>query len=140
MVVEGIIVRYYCPNCWKDFENDFQICPNCGVNLPVFLEGKDYVDNLIIALNHPERETPIRIAWILGRLRDERAVEPLINLLETTKDVYIACAAVKALGQLNTLRTRQYLSDIAVTHPAAMVRDEAGEALSQSVERVEKVR
>jgi len=96
---------------------------------------KDYVEKLIGALVHPEPETPIRAASILGNLHDERAVEPLINLIGQTQDVYIACSAAEALGKLGTPRARQFLRGIAATHPAAMVRDAASAAVSDNFER-----
>jgi enolase len=93
------------------------------------LKDKDYVEKLIVALGHPEPETPIRAASLLGKLRDERAVAPLIRLIERTQDVYTACAAVEALARLGTERACQFLRGVASTHPAAMVRDAAAGAV-----------
>lgn len=126
---EGIAMRYYCPRCWRDFGEDVRRCPYCDTNIAEFLKGKDYVEKLIIALDHPERETPIRAASLLGKLRDERGVEPLIRLIERTRDVYTACAAVEALARLGTERACQFLGGVASTHPAAMVRDAAARAV-----------
>ena len=55
--------------------------------------GKDYTEKLIAALDHPEPETPIRAAWVLGRMGDQRAVAGLVRLLETTQDVYLTYEA-----------------------------------------------
>jgi len=126
---EGRAMRYYCPKCWCDFGDDVTCCPYCGTNIAEFLQGKDYAEKLIIALGHPEPETPIRAAWALGELGDERAVEPLISLIERTQDVYTASAAVKVLARLGTAQARRFLRGIASTHPAAMVRDTATQAL-----------
>ena len=123
-------MRYYCPYCWHDFAEDLPRCPDCGLEIHRFMGEKDYVGKLIVALGHPEQETPIRAAWILGNLRDERAEEPLIKLLGRTQDVYIACAAAEALGKLGTRRARQFLKDVSGTHPASMVRDLAATAAS----------
>jgi HEAT repeat protein len=100
------------------------------------MSDKDYVEKLIVALGHPQQETPIRAAWILGNLRDERAEEPLIKLIGRTQDVYIACAAVEALGKLGTARARQFLGGVAGAHPAAMVRSLAATAASGRFERL----
>ena len=127
-------MRYYCPQCWHDFAEGFPRCPNCGSEVHHLLGDRDYVEKLIVALGHPEKETAIRAAWILGNLRDERAVEPLISFVGTTQDVYIACAAVKALGKLGTWRAYQFLEEVARAHPASMVRDLAAPAASGTFE------
>jgi HEAT repeat protein len=114
-------MRYYCPKCWRDFGEDVTRCPYCGTNIAEFLKDKDYVEKL---------ETSARAAWALGRLRDQRAVEPLISLIERTQDVYTASAAVEALGRLGKGRVRKFLRNIVATHPAAMVRDAATQALA----------
>jgi HEAT repeat protein len=87
------------------------------------------VEKLILALHHPEKETPIRAAWLLGQLKDTRAVQPLIDLVKMTDDVYIAKAAVKALGEFDTSAARQFLGTLA-QHHAKMVRDEVQRILS----------
>jgi HEAT repeat protein len=105
------------------------ICPQCGLHIREFWESKDYVEKLIIALEHPEKETPIRAAWLLGQLKDPRAVPPLIDLVKKTDDVYIARAAVHALGEIDTPEARQFLPTL-TNHPAKMVRDEVQQILS----------
>lgn len=97
-------------------------CPYCGLDIHGFWKSKDYVEKLIVALNHPEPETPIRAAWLLGELKDPRAVEPLIRLIKYTEDVYIAQAAVEALGKFETPESLHFL-DTLVHHPVKMVRD-----------------
>ena len=87
------------------------------------------MEKLIIALEHPEKETPIRAAWLLGRLKDARAILPLIELVKKTDDVYIARAAVQALGEIDTPEARQFLATL-TQHRAKMVRDEVQLILS----------
>jgi HEAT repeat protein len=68
-------------------------------------------------------------------------VEPLINLIGRTQDVYIASAAVEALGLLGAPRAREFLRGVAAKHPAAMVRELARTAVSGSPEpSVERMR
>ena len=122
-------MRYYCPSCWADFDDNASLCPRCGADLQRFFDGKDYVDKLIVALEHPEPETPIRAAWILGKRREIRAVEPLIAVVNKTRDVYTARAAVEALDRIGTSRAREFLRVVADTHPADMVRSRARTAL-----------
>jgi hypothetical protein len=123
-------MRFYCPCCWRDFGKDSAHCPYCGLDIIGFWKSKDYVEKLILALHHPEKETPIRAAWLLGQLKDTRAVQPLIELVKKTDDVYIARAAVKALGEIDTPEARYFLATLA-DHPAKMVKDEVQRILSE---------
>jgi len=122
-------MRFYCPRCWLDFDKDVPQCPHCGLDIREFWKSRDYVEKLIIALEHPEKETPIRAAWLLGQLKDTRAVPPLIGLVEKTDDVYIAREAVQALGEIDTPESRQFLGTL-TQHQTKMVRDEARRILS----------
>jgi HEAT repeat protein len=123
-------VRFYCPGCWHDFAQDFDQCPNCGLEIRQFWASKDYVEKLILALNHPEKTTPVRAAWILGRLRTPKAVKALIGLIRRTKDVYLAVAAVKALGEIGTPEAIKFLETIR-NHPARVVREAGNRVLVQ---------
>jgi HEAT repeat protein len=115
-------MRFYCPHCWQDFDQDVRHCPHCGLNINEFWESKDYVEKLILALRHPEKETPIRMAWVLGQIKDPRAIQPLIDLARSTEDVYIARAAVYALGEMDTPECLQFLASLR-DHRAKLVRD-----------------
>jgi HEAT repeat protein len=127
---EGLgMTRYFCPACWRDFAEDLARCPHCGLDIRAAWNSKDYVDKLIAALQHPEPTTPVRAAYILGRLRATRAVGPLIKLVERTTDPYAAKAAVEALGQIGTAPAREFLASL-VGHPAWLVRDAAHLALT----------
>lgn len=55
-----------------------------------------------MALSHPEPSTVMRAVWLLGQLRDRRAVEPLERLLERTHDVFVTRAARAALSELES--------------------------------------
>jgi HEAT repeat protein len=123
-------MRFYCPRCWQDFDRDLPRCPHCGLDIQKFWKSRDYVEKLIVALGHPEKETPIRAAWLLGQLKEVRAVPPLIKLVKKTDDVYIARAAVQALGEIDTPEARQFLGTL-TQHPAKMVRDEVQSILSR---------
>ena len=118
-------MRYFCPRCWSDFPADVASCPRCRLDIPAFWSGRDYTEKLIAVLDHPEPETPIRAAWVLGRMGDRRAVAGLIRLLETTQDVYAAREAVEALARIGTPLALQAVRDAADAHPAEMVREAA---------------
>jgi hypothetical protein len=123
------MVRFYCPICWNDFEQDLAHCPLCGADIAEFWNTKDYMEKLIVALEHPEPTTPIRAAWLLGQKQDPRAIEPLKQLLKTTHDPYIARAAVQALSKMDRNDIFDFLQEFA-NHPVVIVRQEAQSALS----------
>jgi len=118
-------MRFFCPRCWSDFPNDVSSCPACGLDIPTFWRGKDYIGKLLAALQHPETETVIRAASILGDLREKLAVGDLMALIAATPNVYVACAAVVALGKIGTPQAREFLACVARDHHASMVRDTA---------------
>jgi HEAT repeat protein len=128
-------MRWYCPGCWRDFGEDLARCPHCGLDIHAFCDSKDFVDKLIVALNHPEPTTPVRAAYILGRLRDERAVARLIALVQQTGDVFIARAAVEALGRIGTPAAHMFLRTLS-THPAQIVQEAARAALTLAIDPV----
>ncbi len=123
------MVRFYCPRCWRDFGEDLRQCPFCGLDIHALLRSKDMVERLIIALDHPEPSTPVRAAWLLGRLGDPRAVGPLIDLIGRTSDIYIARAAVAALGEFDTPEAKEALRAL-LDHAADVLREDAREAMA----------
>jgi HEAT repeat protein len=98
------------------------------VDIQNVLDQRDYVAKLIAALTHPEASTPIRAAWILGRLRASAAVGPLVTLLEGDADVFIKMAAVEALGQIGDPSARPLLAELAERGPVVL-RNKAVQAL-----------
>lgn len=128
VVTEEQMVRFFCPGCWEDFPDDFEVCPKCGMNTRTFWSDKNYVDRLIVALDHPVKSTVARAVWILGKLEAEQAVQPLVSLIETTKDVYLMRAAIRALGEIGTNDAMTFLVSLS-DHPAQMIRDEVQLAL-----------
>jgi soluble P-type ATPase len=118
-------MRFFCPKCWSDYPEDAARCPTCGLDILTFWRGKNYVEKLIAALDHPEAETPERAARILGNLGEEGAVESLIKLVSKTEDVYVARAAVEALAQIGTPQACDFLVKVAQSHRARMVREAA---------------
>ncbi len=127
------MVRFFCPGCWKDFARDHHHCPACGLDIHGFWESLDRVEKLALALHHPEPSTPIRAAWLLGKTKDPRAVQALIKLFQETTDVFIAIAAVQALGEIGTPEAATFLKSLA-THPAATIRH-AAERIQRAADR-----
>jgi HEAT repeat protein len=92
-------MKFYCPNCWTEISETDEICPQCGVSVNDY-DNEEYIKKLIRALHHPEPETPVRAATILGWLRVREALPELIRTLNTTSDPYIAVACMKAIGEI----------------------------------------
>ena len=124
------MVRFYCPGCWAEFGEDLVECPNCGLNIGTFFASKDYLETLILALNHPDKTTPLRAAWILGKLRNPLAIEALIAVVEKTEDVYLSRATIRAWGEIWTGESADFLNTIC-NHPSRMIRDAAQDTLRQ---------
>jgi HEAT repeat protein len=90
----------YCPHCWATVPVKAQVCPACGA----VIEGAEagIVDKYIAALRHPQAETRLRAAWMLGRMREARAVTALLAVVAARgdDDPYLLSAVVKSLGQI----------------------------------------
>jgi HEAT repeat protein len=124
------MTRYYCPQCWHDFPENHAICPDCGFNIKEFYSSKDYIEKLIQALKSPEPSTPVRAAMVLGKLKDTRAVQPLMECVNVNSDVYIVLEAVRALGNIGTLNVMMFLRGLH-DHPSKMIRDEVQSILDR---------
>jgi HEAT repeat protein len=92
-------MTYFCTNCWKEIDKAAAVCPACGSHQEQ-LGRESFVAKLIRALRHPEPETPIRAAYILGELRASEAVDELAGILYSSPDPYIAAACAEALGKI----------------------------------------
>ena len=75
-------------------------CPSCGCAIEAYLAGQSYTERLLAALNHPEPETPVRAAYILGMRGDQVAVPFLLTKAEETSDMYLALACLEALSRI----------------------------------------
>jgi len=95
------MVHFYCPVCWEELDQDFARCPHCSADIHSFWGSKDFVEKLIVALDHPEPSTVMRSVWLLGQIGDRRAVEPLKRLLDRTQDVYVIRAVKWTLNELD---------------------------------------
>jgi HEAT repeat protein len=118
------MVRFFCPRCWEDFPEDTNLCPNCGLRIDEFWAALDHVGKLIVALDHPEPSTPVRAAHLLGRIGVQRAVPALIRTVETTRDIYLARASIRALGEIGSPEAIRFLRSL-TAHPARLLREEA---------------
>lgn len=95
-------MTYYCPNCWKDsFDKDLQICPECGYDIKAF-NSKDYVNKLIVALDHPVIEIRHWAIMALVLQKTRKAIPYLRKIIKESKDVLLVKAAEDAIIKLNT--------------------------------------
>ena len=120
-------VTFYCPRCWAENRGDDKLCRQCGAML---VEDTDFISKLITALHHPEPQTPLRAAQILGELREHRAVEPLSWLLLHAEDGYQRAAAAQALGEIGDERAIEPLAS-AIGEAPLVARVAAAQALGR---------
>ena len=96
-------------------------------------EGADVVTTLIGVLGDQSPWVRERAAHVLGRFRDERAVQPLVALLKDS-DPDVREEAVTALGRFAETQATDSLI-AALKDPDAGVRERAARALSRSRNR-----
>jgi HEAT repeat protein len=123
---------YYCPHCWVVIPAEAQLCPACGA---IVEDTTDIVDKYIAALRHPQAETRLRAAWLLGRMRTGRAVPALLAVVAARGredyDPYLLSAAVRSLGQLGDRQAGpELVALLADSGAPLMARKEAAQALA----------
>jgi HEAT repeat protein len=64
------------------------------------IDAQSFADKLRAALRHPEPQTAVRAAWILGERCEHSSVPDLICVLESTRDGFLAEAAANALANI----------------------------------------
>jgi len=123
------MTTFFCPSCWQTLEEDQDPCPHCGCKVSEYLQAKSYTQRLIEALNHPEPETPVRAAYILGAKRDREAVPFLVEKAESTKDVYLAMTCLDALARIGGQDAVNGIR-LFCTDPRVMVSQRANDLLA----------
>jgi len=114
-------MTFFCPKCWKEIPAGRETCPHCGAHLAEE-DAKPFVEKLRSALRHPEPETAVRAAWILGERGEVSAVTDLISVLETSEDGFLAEAAAEALGKIGDPRALLALERAAISGPVRVRR------------------
>ena len=120
---------FYCPNCWKAFSGEQQLCPHCAHKISSWGE-KGFTDKLLQALSHPEPETAIRAVYLLGEKRTTEAVDTLVRLFWRTKNPFLQSEVVEAIGKIGGDSVFSLLME-ALHHPSFIVRGEAAKALAK---------
>jgi HEAT repeat protein len=113
-------MTYFCPQCWKEITQDLSTCPRCGADQLV-LRDESFVRKIVRALRHPEPETPIRAASILGQLRAVEAIPELAQVMRTSHDPYIAAACAKALAAIGTVEAVAELKQLAQSERTSLI-------------------
>ena len=146
MLAEKTCMRIYCPTCWRDYPDTERSCRACGTSLWDF-GSDDFVAKLIRSLHHPQPVTVERAATLLGRIRDQRAAEPLLALLgeEAAPEALVAAAdslamlgerrAIPLLVRLRAAPTSFLIVRLAVVRALARLGGlEAESALQQALD------
>jgi HEAT repeat protein len=122
-------MTFFCPMCWKEIKYDDKRCPTCAVDITEY-EKKSFVEKLINALRHPERETVQRAVLILGKLKSIKAVKPLVILFELTSNPYLK---IEILDFLNIIKTPDAVNVIvkALDSIESIVRRKAKELIER---------
>ena len=117
------MIFFYCPNCWSRIKEDEKVCHECKAEIKAF-DHLSYFEKLVRALNHSERTTRIRAAYILGELKDKRAVKPLaeaISRIQGIQDIFFEEAVVIALGNIGGAEALPILINL-LDHPSFLIR------------------
>jgi len=126
-------VTYFCTQCWKEIDRDEVMCPHCGANQHL-LSREPFVRKLIRALRHPEAETPVRAAYVLGELKAVDGVPDLIAAMTSTRDPYLAAACARALGEIGDFTALRTLEELLRRQAPFIVR----RAAERSVEKLKE--
>lgn len=122
---------HYCSHCWKEIPAESERCPHCGESTDE--AGLSFVDRLLATLRHPEpTRAGLAIDILAERLRESRAVEPLIALLASADDAAILKQTAHGLGLLGDRRAVPALARLLGNANAPFVaRREAALALGK---------
>lgn len=109
-------------------------CPVCGTVIEN--STADIIDKYIAALRHPQPETRLRAAWILGRMPATRAVPALLAIVaargRADHDPHLLSVVVKSLGQIGDQQAVPELAALLADPNASfMARHEAILALAR---------
>jgi HEAT repeat protein len=111
---------FFCPGCWAETQESDVVCATCGFNLTNYAR-LPYEEKLILALNHPIRESCMMAIRLLGDLKSNRAVATFEAMLETEEDFYLVREIVWSLQKIGTARSREIIQRLRY-HPSGLVR------------------
>ena len=119
-----------CPSCWATVTLRAPRCAQCGEDLEV-LDQRHYAEKLQRALDHPDRETVMRVANVLADRSEPESAGALVRALRSHwQEPYVAAAIVSALGHLDANSAWDAVHE-ALGHESFIVRKAAALALQQ---------
>jgi len=118
------MVRYFCRNCWNEISQRQSVCYCCGADQRE-LDGETFIAKLIRALDHPEPQTPIRAAYVLGKLKMREAIPALIAAVHSNHDFYVVAAAIEALGEIGDRSVIKVIQELLQQNHPLPVREAA---------------
>lgn len=117
------VVTYLCPNCGTTRLPREVVCAQCGFDIRAF-ENASFDQKLLVALFHPEPETAVRAAFLLGLRRPPEAAAALERRYHDTGDPFLQREIVAALDRIGGPEAARVLED-AQRHYSMIVRAEA---------------
>lgn len=134
-IVHALSVRWAKPKAARPLVDEFRRAESgyssfkwaIGNGLSVVADDSVFDDLVAIARDRTHGTTRQMVALALGNMRDPRAVDVLIELLD---DDDVAGHAVMALGKLKAARARASVEQF-LGHPRTWVRAEARRALAK---------
>ncbi len=112
-----------CPACYSLNSWERTRCERCGSGLET---PRNFDAGLLWALDHPDTESAMLAARLLGERKTIQAIEPLGRLSRLRDDPYRAAAAVRALAAFAGHPAADACLDEARSHPSVIVRRAAG--------------
>ncbi len=116
-------MRFFCPKCWAEFDEDKEVCPRCGLKF----KDLSYEDKLIMALRHPVLDFKINAIRTLGRLGSKKAVKAFEKMVEE-ETIPIILEIVEALAKIGGDESRKLLERL-TKHRSKLVAKMAKEKL-----------
>jgi len=110
-------MKFFCTRCWQEIGEETASCPHCGANQEQ-LGQESFVRKLIRALHHPEPETPVRAAYVLGELKAKEAVPELKQVIGNSKDPFLRAAAIRALGKIGGVTFSELTAALSNSEPS----------------------
>jgi len=121
-------MKFFCTRCWQEIGETIACCPHCGANQEQ-LGQESFVRKLIRALHHPEPETPVRAAYVLGELNAREAVPELKQVIGNSKDPFLRAAAIRALGKIGGVTSSELSAALSSSETSVFERAALKEVL-----------
>jgi len=121
-------MKFFCTRCWQEIGETIACCPHCGANQEQ-LGQESFVRKLIRALHHPEPETPVRAAYVLGELKAMEAMPELKQVIGRSKDPFLRAAAIRALGKIGGVTSSELSAALSSSETSVFERAALKEVL-----------